>query len=327
MPYRRSTRFVTAPDGTRVAWHTHFGNLREDTADAELLGRRTVLLTNGIGTTENFWRYIVSSLEQDHRVVHWDYRGHGGSENSLSGDYRIPVHVDDLERVTEAAMAVGDGQPPLQVAFSMGVRVLLELYRKRPDLVPAMTLIAGTPGAPGSGRDSLTARVALSATRSFFRAATPAVPLAAPVAHAVMTSRFAYPLGRAVGALRPRAPRADIEEFMKALRRMSPEAYWYTLRGLAEGHAWDVVARVRVPTLIVAARDDTLVPLWEMERLRDALPHAHWMRVDDAGHAGLLEAGTEIAEAVRGFLVEHCMEPPGVGHASGSSEPAEPFPG
>ena len=306
MPYRRSTRFVTAPDGTRVAWHTHFGNLREDTADAELVDRRTVLLTNGIGTTENFWRYIVSSLEQDHRVVHWDYRGHGGSENSLSGDYRIPVHVDDLERITEAVMASGDGRPPLQVAFSMGVRVLLELYRKRPDLVPAMTLIAGTPGAPGSGRDSLTARVALSATRGFFRAATP---------------------GRAVGALRPRAPRSDIEEFMKALRRMSPEAYWYTLRGLAEGHAWDVVARVRVPTLIIAARDDTLVPLSEMERLRDALPHAHWMRVDDAGHAGLLEAGTEIAEAVRGFLVQHGREPPGVARASGASEPAEPFPG
>ncbi len=327
MPYRRSTRFVTAPDGTRVAWHTHYGNLREESADTELVDRRTVLLTNGIGTSENFWRYIVGSLEQDHRVVHWDYRGHGGSENSLSGDYHIPVHVDDLERVTEAAMARGDGRPPLHVAFSMGVRVLLELYRKRPDLVPAMTLIAGTPGAPGSGSDSLRARVGLSATRSLFRAATPALPLAAPVAHAVMASRFAYPLGRVMGALRPRAPRADIEEFMQALRRMSPEAYWYTLRGLAEGHAWDVVPRVRVPTLIIAARDDTLVPLSEMERMRDALPHAHWLRVDDAGHAGLLEAGTEIAEAVRCFLVDHGMEPPGPARVSGASEPAEPFPG
>ena len=318
MPYRRSTRFVSAPDGTRVAWHTHQGNLREDSADAELADRPTVLLTNGIGTSENFWRYIVANLEQDHRVVHWNYRGHGSSENSINGDYRVPVHVDDLERVTEAVMAAGNGEPPLHVAFSMGVRVLLELYRRRPDLVPAMTLIAGTPGAPGSGSDSLRARVALSATRSLFRATTPALPLAAPVAHAVMASRFAYPLGRVVGALRARAPRADIDEFMQALRRMSPEAYWYTLRGLAEGHAWDVVSRVQVPTLIIAARDDTLVPLREMERMRDAMPHAHWMRVDDAGHAGLLEAGTEIADAVRAFLVQHGMEEP---HPDAPSEP------
>ncbi|QSQ25840.1 alpha/beta hydrolase [Pyxidicoccus parkwayensis] len=308
MPYRRSTRFVTAPDGTRVAWHTHFGNLMEDRADADLRERPTVLLTNGIGTSENFWRYIVANLEQDHRVVHWNYRGHGSSENSRGGDYRVPVHVDDLERITEAVMARGNGRPPLHVAFSMGVRVLLELYRRRPDLVPAMTLIAGTPGAPGSGSRDLSARVALSATRGLFRATTPALPLAAPVVHAVMASRFAYPLGRAVGALRARAPRADIDEFMHALRRMSPEAYWYTLRGLAEGHAWDVVSRVKVPTLIIAARDDTLVPLREMERMRDAMPHAHWLRVDDAGHAGLLEAGTEIAEAVRAFLVQHGLE-------------------
>lgn len=308
MPYRRSTRFVTAPDGTRVAWHTHFGNLREAEADGELAARPCVLLTNGIGTSENFWRYIVANLEQDHRVVHWNYRGHGGSEESRGGDYRVPVHVDDLERVTEAVMARGNGRPPLHVAFSMGVRVLLELYRRRPDLVPAMTLIAGTPGVPGSWRRGLGARAALSATRGLFRAATPALPLAAPVAHAVMASRFAYPLARAVGALRPRAPRADIDEFMRALRRMSPEAYWYTLRGLTEGHAWDVASRARVPTLIIAARDDTLVPLSEMERMRDVMPHAHWLRVDDAGHAGLLEAGTEIADAVRGFLVQHGLE-------------------
>ncbi|MCP3138056.1 alpha/beta fold hydrolase [Pyxidicoccus xibeiensis] len=309
MPYRRNTRFVTAPDGTRVAWHTHYGNLSEEAADAELRDRPPVLLTNGIGTSENFWRYIVGNLEQDHRVTHWNYRGHGSSEDSCNGDYRVPVHVDDLERVTEAVMARGDGRPPHHVAFSMGVRVLLELYQRRPDLVPSMTLIAGTPGAPGSGTDRLTARVALTATRGLFRATTPVLPLAAPVVHAVISSRFAYPLGRAMGALRPRAPRADIEEFMRALRRMSPEAYWHTLCGLAEGHAWDVVSRVRVPTLIIAARDDTLVPLSEMERMRDAMPHAHWLRVDDAGHAGLLEAGTEIADAVRGFLVDHGLEP------------------
>jgi len=321
MTSRRSTRFGSAPDGTRVAWHTHQGNLMEASADAELSERPTVLLTNGIGTSENFWRYIVANLEQDHRVVHWNYRGHGSSENSVNGDYRVPVHVDDLESVTEAVMARGNGKPPLHVAFSMGVRVLLELYRKRPDLVPAMTLIAGTPGAPGSGSNKLGSKMALAATRRLFWATTPALPLAAPVAHAVMASRFAYPLARMVGALRARAPRADIDEFMLALRRMSPRAYWYTLRGMVEGHAWDVARTVQVPTLIVAASNDLLVPLGEMERMRDAMPHAHWMRVDDAGHAGLLEAGSEIAEAVRVFLVDHGLEPP---HEVGEHAPVPP---
>ncbi|NTX16627.1 alpha/beta fold hydrolase [Myxococcus sp. CA056] len=320
MPYRRTTRYVVAPDGTRVAWHTHFGDLHEQASEGVLRSRATVLLSNGIGTSENFWRHIVTSLEQDHRVVHWNYRGHGGSEESRGGDYDVSVHVGDLERITEEVMARGDGRPPHQVAFSMGVRVLLELYRRRPDLVPAMTLIAGTPGAPGSGDPRLAARAALSTVREVFRMATPAVPLATPVVRAVLGSRFAYPLARAVGALRPRAPRDDISEFLRALRTMSPRAYWYTLRGLAEGHAWDVLPSVKIPTLIIAARDDTLVPLREMIRMRDALPHAHWMQVDDAGHAGLLEAGTEISDAVRSFLVEHGMRP----DASPSSRESRP---
>ncbi|WP_426746458.1 alpha/beta fold hydrolase [Myxococcus faecalis] len=309
MPYRRTTRFVVAPDGTRVAWHTHLGELLEESSDEALKPRATVLLSNGIGSSENFWRHVVASLEQDHRVVHWNYRGHGGSEESRGGDYDFSVHVGDLERVTEEVMALGDGRPPHQVAYSMGVRVLLELYRRRPDLVPAMTLIAGTPGAAGSGDAGLAARALLGTAREAIRLATPAVPLATPVVRAFLGSRLAYPLARAVGALRPRAPRDDIDEFLYALRTMSPQAYWHTLRGFAEGHAWDVLPHVKVPTQIIAARHDTLVPLREMVRMRDALPHAHWMLVEDAGHAGLLEAGTEIADAVRGFLVDHGLRP------------------
>ncbi len=59
--------------------------------------------------------------------------------------------------------------------------------------------------------------------------------------------------------------------------------------------------QVRVPTQIIAAKNDLMVPLTEMERMREGLPHAEWVLVEDAGHAGLVEAGTEIAEAVRAF--------------------------
>jgi pimeloyl-ACP methyl ester carboxylesterase len=308
MPYRRNTCFVTAADGTRLAYHTHIGNLPDDGSDSELAQRPGVLLTNGVGTSENFWRYIVSNLEQDHRVVHWDYRGHGRTEASSSGGYHVAVHVDDLERVTEEMMARGNGRPPHHIAFSMGVRVLLELYRRRPELVPAMTLIAGTPGIPGTGSQALVDRFVRGTLQQVLHAATPLVPLTAPAVQAVLGSRFAYPLGRAVGALRARAPRADIDEFMLALKRMRPEAYWYTVLGLTEGDSWDVLPDVRVPTLLIAAKNDILVPLREMVRMRQSMPHAHWLLVEDAGHAGLVEAGLEIATVVRDFLIRHGME-------------------
>jgi pimeloyl-ACP methyl ester carboxylesterase len=310
MPYRRITRFVTAPDGTRIACHTHSGDLPEERVEREMASRPSVLLTNGIGTSENFWRHIVANLEQDHRVVHWNYRGHGHSDEARNGDYSVSAHVDDLERITEAMMRIGDGRPPHHIAFSMGVRILLELYRRRPELVPSMTLIAGTPGFPGVWHPGRAVQLGFGAVRQAMRAATPLVPLVSPVVRAFLASPLAYPAGRLTGALRARAPRGDIDEFFFALRRMSPEAYWMTLRGLMEGHAWEVLARVEVPTQIIAAANDMLVPLWEMERMREVLPLARWLLVEDAGHAGLVEAGDEVADAVRDFLVKQGLEPP-----------------
>jgi pimeloyl-ACP methyl ester carboxylesterase len=302
MPYRRLTRFVTAPDGTRVAYHTHVGNEPEEQAESSLASRQTVLLSNGIGTSENFWRHIVADLEQDHRVVHWDYRGHGRSQVSVDGNYALSVHVDDLERVTEEMMARGNGRPPHHVGFSMGVRVVLELYRRRPELVSAMTLIAGSPALPDPGAWPISLPGGQATLARAFRFLTPLVPRVAPLVHELLSSRMAYPLGRVTGLLRARAPRPDIQEFLLALRQMDPQAFWMTMRGLLEGPAsWDVLPQLQVPVQLIAAKNDLLVPLLEMTRMREQLPNAEWVLVEDAGHAGLVEAGTEIAEAVRAF--------------------------
>jgi pimeloyl-ACP methyl ester carboxylesterase len=309
MPFRRFTRFAVAPDGTRIAYHTHSGELPEAQAEREMAPRPGVVLTNGIGTSENFWRYIVANLEQDHRVVHWNYRGHGHSDEARDGDYSIEAHVGDLERVTDAMMRRGNGRPPHHIAFSMGVRVVLELYRRRPELVAAMTLIAGPPGPPGVWKNGRGTRLRLEAMKRALHASAPLVPVVSPVVHAFLSSRLAYPMGRLTGALRARAPRADLDEFFAALRRMSPEAYWATLTGLTEGNSWDVLEQVRVPTQIIAAANDLLVPLSDMMHMREVLPHARFLLVQDAGHAGLVEAGSEIADAVRSFLVEQGVEP------------------
>jgi pimeloyl-ACP methyl ester carboxylesterase len=126
---------------------------------------------------------------------------------------------------------------------------------------------------------------------------------------AFLASPLAYPAGRLTGTLRARAPRADIDEFFFSLRRMSPEAYWKTFQGLLVGDAWDVVARVQVPTQLIAAANDLIVPLGDMEQMRRRLPQAQWLLVTDAGHAGLVEAGSEIADAIRTFLVGQGIEP------------------
>ena len=285
----KRSQAVEAADGTPITFHTHGDS------------GPVVVLTNGIGTTENFWRHVVDDLSKDHTVVHWSYRGHGSTPVSASGDYTLRTQADDLARVTRRVMEPG-GRPPVHVAFSMGVAVLLELYRDHPQLVRAMALLAGAPDAPGTGTWLFKLPGSLAIVRALAAAATPVVPLLAPAVKMFLRSSLPYPIGRMAGVLQPHAHRPDIDEFLEGVSKMDPVAYWRTLRGLLTAKGSDVLPTISVPVLIVAAAQDLLMPVTQVENMRRGLPHARFVLIDEAGHAGLVEKGPEIARAVRDLL-------------------------
>lgn len=290
-----SLRRVVAGDGTRLALRRHQAS--EDAAE-----RPSFVLTNGLSTTDNFWRSIVGGLVPEHRVFDWWYRGHGESEQSRSGDYAIATHADDLRIVTEAVQAdLGVARAPVHVAFSMGVTVLLELYRARPDLVRAMVLVAGGADHPYASSARLRRPLARAALRGALRAASPVVPALSPIVCRVASSRALYSLARSMGAIGAEAPRDEVEHFFRAVGSMDLRAYWETLRSLMEAHASDVLPRVRVPVLVVAPEHDVMTPRGDLEALRDAIPDVTWMAVPHTSHAILLEAGGAIVARVRAF--------------------------
>lgn len=288
----RRSGVVAAADGTPIHFHSHGDS-----------GGPVLLLTNGIGTTENFWRFLIEELDPDFTIVHWDYRGHGSTPVAASGDYSLRTQADDLARVTRKVMELDPGRPPIHVAFSMGVAVLLELYRHEPELVRAMALIAGSPDAPGTG---VWFRIpgSLAATRAMAALATPVVPFVAPVVQWVLRSKYPYPVARMMGLLQASASKEDIGQFLGGVASMDPSAYWRTLRGLLAARGSDVLAKINVPVLIVAAKEDLLMPMKQLEKLRRGLPRARFVLIDEAGHAGLVEKGQEMARAVRGLLLD-----------------------
>jgi pimeloyl-ACP methyl ester carboxylesterase len=292
-------RFVSAEDGTEIAWRTHVGGGN----DEALRAKRAIVLTNGLSTTDNFWSAIVAGLGGENRVVHWSYRGHGESQSARSKDYTIRTHVADLARVTEAVRAYGRSElPPVHVAFSMGVTVLLELYRARPELVGGMVLVAGGADHPHASSAFFRVPGMRKVVQGAMRLAAPIVPHASPLARRVAAAKALFPMARAVGAIGKDAPREEVEHFFRTVGAMDLEAYWESMRALMDAHASDMLGEVKVPVLIVAPERDVLAARGDLLALRDGIPGAEWVIVPRTTHAMLLEAGGVVAEKVTGFV-------------------------
>jgi len=233
-------------------------------------------------------------------VVYWNYRGHGASERAKSRDYRIRTHADDLARVTDAVMA--GGPPPVHVGFSMGVSVVLELYRARPELVSALVFLSGPADAPYANTFPLRIPGVLPAIRAGMRLAMPVVPLFAPLVSAVTRSRVAYPLARRFRIIERTAPREDVLAFTHDFAAMDLYAFWASTTSLMGAHASDVLGTVKVPSLVVGAARDVFVPRSQVKDLARKLPGSSFVMLKKAGHALLIEAGPEVAATVRSFL-------------------------
>lgn len=134
------------------------------------------------------------------------------------------------------------------------------------------------------------------------KSVTPVAGWFRPAFRAAVKTRKLYDAGRALGVIRSRAQREEIETFLDALGRMDFRAYLQTLQGLMSASGSDVVAQVKVPVLVLAAQNDVLVTTRQLQALAAALPRATYREFADAGHAGMLEAGVEMAAEVRKFV-------------------------
>ena len=120
------TKSITAEDGTTIRY-TVSGR-----------GRTTVLLSNGIGCNEVFFKYLVRDLEKQYRVISWHMRGHMDSQLPRDPSHvGISYLVDDMKRVFQA-----EGAPrAVLIGLSMGAQVNFEFYRRWPASVESIVVV------------------------------------------------------------------------------------------------------------------------------------------------------------------------------------------
>jgi pimeloyl-ACP methyl ester carboxylesterase len=240
---------------------------------------------HGAGEDGRVWQPQLAALADEFTVVAWDEPGAGGS-SEVPADFGLTEYADCLAALIEA-VELG----PAHVAgISWGGTVVLELYRRRHELVRTLILADTYAGWKGSlPEEEVCARVEsvhrmLAATAEEFDPTLPGLFAGDPPAE------FVSLLADMAAEVRP-------ESFRRALLLM------------AETDQRDLLPRITVPTLLIWGEQDVRSPLSVARRFEQAIRDAQLVVIPRAGHVSNLERPEEFNGAVREFCRTHSPQP------------------
>jgi pimeloyl-ACP methyl ester carboxylesterase/DNA-binding CsgD family transcriptional regulator len=276
---RQHVRYVTAADGTRLAWATSGA------------GQAVVKAANWLTHLEYewespVWKHWLQFFSAHTRLVRYDERGCGMSDWS-DGELSLDVWASDLRAVADAA---GVDAPMTLLGISQGAATCIRFAVQFPERVNRLVLYGGyargalrrgSPDGEAFRRAMIDlARVGWGGDNATFRQ--------------VFTSRFI-----------PGGSPAHLQWFNDLCRKTtSGEVVARLLEARAMVDVTDQLRDLRVPTLVLHARNDEVIPVGEGRLLATAIPGAEFVELDSRKHI-LLEdepAWPRFCEAVTSFL-------------------------
>jgi len=245
-----------------------------------------VLLIHGFGGQTYSYRNLMPLLEREHRVIAVDLKGFGYSERNASTSLSAEAQVAMLR----AFLARCAADRAVVVGHSMGGGIALRLAATHPELVQALVLAASVTGEERFGQRFARRR---SAPAWLMR---PVLPLLGAFASSRLLRMMYYDRSRITDDVRAEYLRpARLEGSMDGLMAM--------MRERADEAPVDY-APITMPVLLLNGAHDLVVPLSAAQRLRERIPHARLVVIEEAAH-GLLEERSEACfEAIDRFLRE-----------------------
>jgi len=251
----------------------------------------------GLVCSSLHWTYQIEHFHQNYQAIWFDYRGHQNSE--------VPKNLDSLtlENVARDLGTVLDELNISDAVFlghSMGVNVVLETYRQRPDRVAAMVLANGTAQRP---LETLFRHNALQAGFHFFKKIYRKAP---ELVSFLLNSQKGNPLARtlvALGGFNPHlTPQADIELYVDQVLGMDPSILIHLIENYDayDANAW--LHTIDVPTLILAGEQDRLIPLEQQELMHQLIPSSQLEIIQHGSHCPQMDLPDLVNLRIEKFL-------------------------
>ncbi len=257
------------------------------------------ILNDGLGCDGFIWRYLWEPLTARRRVLHWNYRGHGRS-GVPTDDSRIGMEyiTDDLARLMDQQKV----DQAVIFGHSMGVQVSLEFHRRHRSRVKGLVLICGSYGTPlDTWHDHSLMRVAFPYIN---RLVEKSPGFAKAFTGRLMNTQVAVEFGIRTELNPELMKHNDFAPYMEHLAKMHPLYFVRTLDSLKDHSAWDHLAHVDVPTLVIGGEGDKFTPVWLSQRMAEHIPGAEYVYVPGGTHTAPLERPGLVNAAIERFMRE-----------------------
>ncbi len=240
----------------------------------------TIVFLHGLGTSRTSWDPQLQAFGKVRQCIAWDAPGYGvsPSQRGLSfADYADAVTglLDELG--VESATVVG---------LSFGGQVAMHVALRHPHRVQRLVLADTSAAFGGDGTDPEEwKRLRLDALDN---GQTPA-----DIARAVLTS---------VGG--PGLTGDLLETAIASMSRITSEGLRTAVECLPSHDVRSRLGDIVVPTLVIVGENDTETPLAYSQEIAAAIPNAHLVLLEAAGHLSPIEQPDAFNAALHNFLQE-----------------------
>lgn len=264
---------VKSFDGTRISYKLF-----------EKDSKKAIILCNGFVCVDSYWKYFVQCFSPNHKVITWDYRGHGETDHPADLlEISILSHARDLLAVLDHAhisRAVVGG-------FSMGVQVALEFYHQWPERTAALLLVGGSYENPIASLYNT--RLFELVFKIIYWTGLKRAYRMQGLWKKLLLSRIMYPGAIMVKAISRAASQEDMNPYFVHLSTFDLEFFLRMSKEMCEHSAAQFLSQIKVPTLIVIGTKDMVTPIKIMEKIHRDIPGADILRVPLGTHVVLIE--------------------------------------
>jgi pimeloyl-ACP methyl ester carboxylesterase len=251
---------------------------------------QTALFLHGGGLQAHTWDLVCLSLKDDYRCIALDLRGHGDTEWSPVGDYRLEPHAADVEAFVSA---MGYERFVL-VGMSLGGLTSIVYAGKHSNLIEALVIVDVGPDVQTPGAQKIQAFMQAPAEfdsiDEIIDRAMGFNPRRDPeiLRHSLLYNLRKLPGGKLT---------------WKYDRRRSPTTFAEARS--AERHALRaVVPKITCPTLVVRGAESDVFSDEDAEKFSRELPDGRWVKVAKAGHTVQGDNAKDLVSAIEAFVQE-----------------------